>query len=441
MAYDREAARKQLEKRQKESAARAGSSGFIGVMKDGLPTWKAGEGKHKIDILPFVVGKKHPTLKKGEYDYKLDVWVHSNIGVDNAQYLCLHKMFEQDCPICNYRAQLQQEGEDDKDKIKALQPKHNALYNIICYDSTEQEKKGVQLWLINTWNMEDRLQELADDDNGERILFPDPVEGKRINFKRTGTGATNTRYTAHSFSDRDYKITEKILDKTFSLDECIVIPTEAEVEKAFFGGLKKKEKEVDDDDDKPEEKSKAKVPPKDEIEDMTRKELKNLIKDFDLDIDPDDDKYEEKDDLRKAVLKELYGAKKDDDDVPESKGVDMPEKDEIEDMSMKQLKAVIKEHKLDIDSDDFDEKEDLQKAICKAFGYGKKSSKANEDDDGDKPSDDDKSDKKTCPQKGTFGVDFDKFPECVEECKYFDDCSDAYDALKKDKKKALNRRK
>lgn len=430
MAYDREAAKKQLEKRQKESAARAGSSGFTGVLKGDLPTWKAGEGKHRIDILPFMVGKKHPTLKKGEYDYKLDVWAHSNIGVDNAQYLCLHKMFDQDCPICTYRAQLQQEGEDDKDKIKALQPKHNALYNIICYDSTEQEKKGVQLWLINVWNMEDRLQELADDDNGERIIFPDPVEGKRVNFKRTGTGMTNTRYTAHSFSDRDYKISEKLLDKTFSLDECIVIPTEAEVEKAFFGGLKKKEKEVDDDDDKKSSPAKQDIPDVDDIAEMTRKELKILIKDLDLDIDADDEKYEEKDDLRKAVLKAVKGNEKE--DVPEEKGNDIPAKDDIEAMSMKQLKAVIKEHKLDIDPDDFDDKESLQKAVCKVFYKDKvKEDKAKTKDSGDI----------VCPKKGEFGVDFDKFAECVEECSFFDACSDAYDALKKDQKKPLNRRK
>lgn len=456
MAYDREAARKQLEARQKESAARAGSSGFIGVLKGDLPTWKAGEGKHKIDILPFVVGKKHPTLKKGEYDYKMDVWVHSNIGVDNAQYLCLHKMFDQDCPICNYRAQLQQEGEDDKDKIKALQPKHNCLYNIICYDSNEQEKKGIQLWLINAWNMEDRLQELADDESGERVLFPDPSEGKRISFKRTGTGATNTRYTAHAFVDRDYKITEKLLDKTFTLDECIVIPTEAEVEKAFFGGLKKKEKEVDigdDNEDKDNKKSFSKIPSEDDIEEMTRKELKNLIEDLGLDIDPDDDKFEEKDNLRKAVVKAVksLGKKKDDDDdkdVPEEKGKEIPSKDDIEDMSRKELKVVIKEHDLSIDpdDDDYEEKEALQKAVLKAFGFSKdkKKEKTKEKDEEPEEKEDKKSDDKEPKcfvKKGTFGADFDKFTECLEDCPHFDACSDAFDALKKDKKdKKLNRR-
>lgn len=432
MAYDREEVRKQLYKQQQESAARASSSGFIGVLKDNLPMWKVGEGKHKIDIIPYVVGKKHPTLKKGMPAYKLDVFVHTNIGVDNAQYLCLHKMFgTNNCPICNYRARLQKEGEADKDKIKALQPKHNTLYNIVCYDSTEQEKKGIQLLLINVWNMEDRLQELIDSESGESICFPDPSEGKRIHFKRTGTGAKNTRYTAHQFVDRGYKISEKLLDKTYALDECIVIPTVEEVEKAFYGSLEQVDRS---DDDASEDKGKE-IPSEDEIEEMTRKELKNLISDFDLDIDPDNDKYEEKDDLRKAVIKALKNKKNDDDDdVPEDKGKEIPSEDEIDEMTRKELKAVVQEHDLDIDvdSDDFEDKADLKKAVLQALGYTKKKKTKDNDDDND--DDNDAKQNIKCPKKGTFGADFDKFPECVDECKHFDACSDAYDAMKKAKK-------
>lgn len=457
MAYDREAARKQLEARQKERTEKAGASGFIGVLKDGLPMWKVGEGKHKFDMLPYIVGKKHPTADKGKYDYMLDVFLHQNVGVDNAQYICLKEMFGKDCPICDYRSQLQQDGEDDKDKLKKLKAKHFGLYNIICRDSSEQENKGVQLLFINTWNMEDRLRELSDSDSGEPILYPNVEEGKTISFKRTGMGKDNTRYTAHAFLEREKKISEKILDKTFTLDECIVIPTEAEVEKAFFGGLKKKEKEVvDDDDDDADIKSKDnkkpsnKVPSEDDIEEMTRKELKNLIEDLSLDIDPDDDKFEEKDDLRKAVIKavKLLDKKKDDDDkdVPEEKGKEIPSKDDIEDMSRKELKAIIKEHDLDIDpdDDDYEEKEDLRKAVLKAFGLtkDKKKEKAKEKDEETEEKEDKKSDgkePKCCVKKGTFGVDFDKFTECLDECPNFDACSDAFDALKKDKKK-INRR-
>ena len=455
MSYDREAARKQLMDRQKQSASKAGS-GFISVLKSDLPIWKCLEGKHKIDILPFVVGKKHPELKKGEIDYKMDVWLHSNVGVDNAQYLCLKKMTGEDCPICDRRAELQENGED-KEITNKLKPKHNALYNIICYDSDEQKNKGVQLWMINTWNMEDRLTALAEEDSGEPILFPDAKHGKCISFKREGTTMTNTRYTAHKFKDRDYKISDKLLDSTLSLDELLVYPTYEEVSKADSGANKRRAKDSDDGDSK--DRKSSSVPDEEEVEEMTRKELKHLIQDLGLDVDPDSDELEDKDDLCAAVKKALkkYSSKKDKDDddekdVPKSKGI---AEEEIDDMTRKELKHLIDDLGLDIDPDaeEFEDKDDLRAAVKKALNYkssgdDKKDKKKKDDDDDEKEEKSSKSDskEKKCPlKKGKFGEDFDKYSECVDECNNFDACSDAFDEMKeKEKSKSgskLNKRR
>lgn len=421
--YDRKAAKEQLRKQQKESAA-SSSSGFVGVLKGDIPVWKCGAGKHKIDILPFVVGKKHPTLPAGSAAYKLDIWTHYGVGVNNDSYICLNKMFKEYCPICNHRAELQKSGDADEEQIKSLKPKHNTLYNIICYDSPEEEKKGVQVWMVSNWFMESKLMTIAeDDDTGEPILFPDPDEGRRISFSRTGTGKDNTNYTGHKLVERNYKISDKLLNATFSLDELVIIPEEDVVEQAFFGAKKGEGKDRDINDDNDNSSSSN-----NDLDNMTRKELKVFIEENDLNINAAD--YDEKADLV-ADIKEALEAKS---DVPVSKGNDDGvTEDDIDNMSRKELKALIDKNEMDIDIDDF-ETDDLKEEIKKKL-FASAQEKDEKKKDG----------KIICPKKGgIFGETFDKYPECVNDCDYFDACSDKYDEIKEAKKKSsgskLNRR-
>ena len=427
--YDRKKAKADLLKQQKESAAN--SSGFVGVLKDGIPVWKCGEGKHKIDILPFTVGKKHPTLPAGSAAYKLDLFSHYGVGVNNDTYICMNKMFKKFCSICEHKSELQQSGDADADQIKKLKPSHNTLYNIICYDTPEEERKGVQVWMVNNWFMESKLMAIAEDESGEPIQFPDPDDGKRITFTRKGTGKANTQYLGHKLVDRDYKISDKLLNSTFTLDEIIVIPKEEDVEQAFFGAKRESNKvEKDEDEGNNYDNKKGDIlNVKDNLGDMTRKELKAFIEENKLNINAGD--YDEKEDL----VNDIKEALNKNDDVPASKGEDNSGilEDEINDMSRKELKELIKDKNIDIDTDDYETKDELKEAVKdKLFREVKKEDKKEE------------SKEKVCPnKKGTFGESFDQFPACVNECDLFDACSDEYDKIKAAKKSSgskLNRR-
>ena len=420
--YDRKAAKQQLLKQQKESAAN--SSGFVGVLKDGIPVWKCGEGKHKIDILPFTVGKKHPTLPSGSAAYKLDLFSHYGVGVNNDTYICMNKMFKKFCSICEHKSELQQSGDADADQIKKLKPSHNTLYNIICYDTPEEEKKGVQVWMVNNWFMESKLMAIAEDESGEPIQFPDPDDGKRITFTRKGTGKANTQYLGHKLVDRDYKISDKLLNSTFTLDEIIVIPKEEDVEQAFFGAKRESNKVEKGNDEEKENKSTG------SLDDMTRKELKAFIEENKLNIDAGD--YDEKEDL----VNDIKEALNKDGDVPNSKGEDNSgiSEEDINEMSRKELKELIKDQNIGIDVDDYETKDELKEAV-KNIIFGAKGKEDKKET----------SKEKVCPnKKGVFGESFDQFPACVNECDMFDDCSDKYDEIKAAKQKSggskLNRR-
>jgi len=94
---------------------------------------------------------------------------------------------------------------------------------------------------------------------------------------------------------------------------------------------------------------------------MTKKnELKQVIKDNDLDVDASE--YKKVNDLRDAVAEALDLAEEEEEEA------EVPAYDEIMAMAKKSLKQVIEEHELDIDPDDH-KKAELQKVVAKALGY------------------------------------------------------------------------
>ena len=209
---------------------------FKSIFKEGLDIqfWQCSEGEHLIDIIPYLAGKNDPEVKEGEPTYCLDIWVHTNIGVNEDSYICLSRTYNKPCPICEYQKKLKAQGADP-DTIAALNPTRRVVYNIVCYDSEKEEEKGVQVWEVAHWFMERHLVVLA---KGSRrsgvICFADPEEGKSIAFTRQGKGR-NTQFIGHRFVDRDYKIPPEILESAYTLDEIIHIPTYDEVKEAFFG--------------------------------------------------------------------------------------------------------------------------------------------------------------------------------------------------------------
>jgi len=215
------------------------------IKRDSLPagisTWRCKEGDHLLDILPFYAGPDFPidhetdkvSVDEGDPAYVLDIMVHNNVGPMKTPYVCPWENFKLPCPICEFMKATRLEVDD----WKLVKPSRKTFYLIWCHDTKEEQNKGIQLWEISHFSMEEKLSVIASlPKGGGAIEFAHPDEGMSVAFLRKGAGAKNTQYLGHRFVPREIKIPEKLLDMTFPVDSVIKMhPTYEEIETAFKG--------------------------------------------------------------------------------------------------------------------------------------------------------------------------------------------------------------
>jgi len=201
------------------------------------PSWSCKEGKHLIDIIPWIAGDNfpNPKVKPGAFVYHLDVFIHRNIGPTDSQFLCLASNFQKRCPICEKLKELRL-ASAEKELIDAVRPKRRTVYNIVCLDTSMEEEKGVQVWELAHFFMEQKLASLAERPRtGGFVGFADPDTGKSISFERKGSGFENTQFLGHQFVDREgYIIPDALLEQAVPLEEFLVIPTYDELYESFY---------------------------------------------------------------------------------------------------------------------------------------------------------------------------------------------------------------
>lgn len=211
-----------------------------------LKIWKCKEGEHILDIIPFLAGPNHHQVREGEPTYLLDIWVHQKVGMDENDVVCLARNYNEPCPICEYinEQRLKKDlSEDAEEALKTLNPKRRCLYNVVCYDSTREEDRGVQLWEVAHFLFEKKILSVARNPRGGGFVpFSSPDNGRSIYFEREGSGITNTQYLGHKFIERQAEITDEILEDAYILDDLVIKLSYEEIKEAFLGGLAKPQK-------------------------------------------------------------------------------------------------------------------------------------------------------------------------------------------------------
>lgn len=237
----------QVDARVQESIDRKGFGSGIFKADVSFKQWrdKSSEDAHEIDIIPYEVGE-NPTnskIKPGDIAYSAEYWTHSGIGPNEDRIICLAKTFNKPCPVCEDRKVLADDVGYEDDRVKKMKPSRQVLYNVVVYDTADEEKKGVQVWMVSHWFFERFIDDIAKASRGRgRVPFADPDVGKSITFFRRGKESVT--YSGHSFKDREYKIADEILDSTYCLEDLVHIPTYDEVYELHYG------KKVDSVDDK-----------------------------------------------------------------------------------------------------------------------------------------------------------------------------------------------
>lgn len=151
---------------------------FDGTVQDRFQVFSPKEGTHKLRILP-------PTWENASH-YGLDIYMHYSIGPDNQQYICLNKMKNERCPVCEERKQMEADGEADA--VKALAPRKRVAVYVI---DRKNESDGPKVWLM-PWTVDRDIATLSVDE-GEALLIDHPEDGYDIEVRREGA-ALNTDY-------------------------------------------------------------------------------------------------------------------------------------------------------------------------------------------------------------------------------------------------------
>lgn len=170
--------------------ANESSRQFDSFIRDSINTFTAKDGDNTIRVVP-------PTWE-GARHFAIDVWVHYGIGPDEQSYLCLHKMKDEPCPICEELAEARRNREDEE-YIRNLEPTRRSLFYVVDRDD---EKTGVQAWAAPFTKIDQAIVKVSyDRRSGDVLPIDDPDDGYDVEFEKKGKGI-GTQYLGVAIARR-----------------------------------------------------------------------------------------------------------------------------------------------------------------------------------------------------------------------------------------------
>lgn len=210
--------------------AKVSGGSYDSFLNPNIPFFKAKEGDNRVRIFP----RTWDDIETWGKDWSIEVWVHNNVGPDNGTYLCLDKMLNKQCPVCEVRREL------DSDEADQLRLQKKFIAYVLDRSS---EKTGVQFWTTPMGLYKDIQNRSRDKDANDSVIYIDnPDDGYDVSFVREGTGL-KTRYTAcelarkASYLTKDEKRQKELCDfvEENPLPEQLVYYDADHIEKVLSG--------------------------------------------------------------------------------------------------------------------------------------------------------------------------------------------------------------
>jgi len=190
--------------------------------------------RNYLDFIPYWIKTDIHPQKVPHYDYKLDIWAHKDVGIDNQRILCLKKTYKQRCPICEERDRLLDSGVNWKSpEVSALKPVRRCIYNVI--DLNEPDK-GIQIFERAFAHFEKLLIKEVQENND--CFFFDVDEGLTVAWRGEEEKFGNHSYMQCEridFEKRESVYPEEVMDEAIPLDQVLKIPTYEYVRALFLG--------------------------------------------------------------------------------------------------------------------------------------------------------------------------------------------------------------
>lgn len=360
---------KRIKKNQQKSQGRV-SSYFKENAK--LKFWRPKNTSHIIDIIPYLAGKRDPNIEEGRPAYTFEFLVHNRVGNNDKSFIC-PSMFDKKCPICEYRNMLREKGDE---AYKNYFPQTRNLYNVIVHDDKAEKRKGVQIFDVAYFYFEKHLMSISkkpsrDGKEEKTVNFVHPENGKSVCFEIQAAKSKDDypSYVGHSFDDRNYEIDEDILDEAFILDELVTLESYDTIKKAFF-----EFKEKNDDDSNDNNNAIDFDELFDELNDAEdNDDLEDIADKVGYDDLDEDGKFRKEKKKLKEFIEKLKDKNEEDESEPDDDNDPEYDKDDIEEMSYKELKKLVKKEDLDVDVSDFDKDDeddldDFREAVIDELG-------------------------------------------------------------------------
>ena len=178
----------------------SGTGDFEGFVRSEFRLYRPHQGDNYIRFLP-------PTHENPKH-YGIDVWVHYSVGPDEGAVICLQKMKNEPCPICEARLIADRRG--DTDTADSLKPNKRVLVWLLDMKEHERDRKPL-LWAMGGRVDTDFSAAAKDRETGKFRPVDHPDDGFNISFDRHGE-KDRTRYSNIQVSSRPTAVPDDDLD-------------------------------------------------------------------------------------------------------------------------------------------------------------------------------------------------------------------------------------
>ena len=187
--------------------------------------WKVADKSHKVRLLPV-----HPIDNINFYG--LTVHVHTNVGVNGDQYLCLKRMKNIACPICEQQISL---WDAEPEMAKELYPQTRYLVWMVDL-SLSKDKQVAQIWSCPRTAMDDVLGVSYKKATDEILNLANIDDGIAIYFDREKTpNTTFSKYKNFQLDDSPTQAKDEWLEGIVSFSDIIEYATYDEIKNVFLG--------------------------------------------------------------------------------------------------------------------------------------------------------------------------------------------------------------
>jgi len=187
-----------------------------------------------IDFLPFVVTQEwYKTLRTfsglttnldvGDWDYKLELPIHRNVGENNDHIICPRLAFGQKCPRCDDMFAEYEKDDPDKKVTDALKPSWRCWYNVYDYSEENNPDGIISVWEDVSYYLFEKEILNAADEGEETVLYSDIEMGKTVEIKGKEKKLGKNPFIEAGnveFKDRD-PYDENIIEDTVSFDALV----------------------------------------------------------------------------------------------------------------------------------------------------------------------------------------------------------------------------